>query len=204
MSGLLAFGLFVFAAPTAAHDELSRRTGWRHAQTPRVGPRPANQFVGLGDDLIRISGWIPTELGDLAALAQLRAMGDTGEAYALVGGDGAVYGAFVLEDLDETQKVLLQDGVPLRTDFQLSFRRIADQDARAAATPQGAVAGAAGASGDAGATWLYGDSPEAIAAVDRLNGGGSTQAELDAADRAAGAATAQELAAANRAALGGG
>ncbi len=50
---LMSLGLFPFSLPTLAHDELSRRTAWRHATASRIGARDATQYVGPGPSAIR-------------------------------------------------------------------------------------------------------------------------------------------------------
>jgi phage protein U len=128
---LLAIGLFAFGIPTLAHDELQRRTQWKHATSNRVGARDATQYVGPGDETVSISGTAYAELSDgRASLDQLRAMAGTGDAWPLVDGAGRVYGAFVIETIDEGQRVLLADGTPLKIDFTINLLRV-DDEARA-------------------------------------------------------------------------
>ena len=128
---LLAIGLFAFGIPTLAHDELQRRTQWKHATSNRVGGRDATQYVGPGDETVSISGTAFAELSDgRASLDQLRAMADSGDAWPLVDGAGRVYGAFVIETIDEGQRVLLADGTPLKIDFTINLLRV-DDEARA-------------------------------------------------------------------------
>jgi phage protein U len=125
---LACLGQFVFDLTNLSYQELQRRTSWKHASTSRVGGRAARQFTGPGDDTITLTGWFaPGQLGGkLAALAELRTMGDAGEAYALVDGAGSVYGAFVIEGLDEGQTLHDKDGTPRRVDFTLNLMRVDD------------------------------------------------------------------------------
>jgi phage protein U len=51
---LMSLGMFAFALPTLAHDELQRRMDWRHARTARIGARDATQYVGPGDETISL------------------------------------------------------------------------------------------------------------------------------------------------------
>lgn len=130
---LMALGMFVFELPAITYQELERRTDWRHGQTSRVGARPANQFLGAGEDVVTLSGSIPLELGDLAQLDTLREMGDAGEAYPLVDGRGRVHGDHVILDLVERQKNILRDGTPRLTEFALTLRHVDDAERQAGA-----------------------------------------------------------------------
>jgi phage protein U len=125
---LACLGQFVFDLTNLSYQELQRRTSWKHASTSRVGGRNARQFTGPGDDSITLSGWFaPGQIGGkLASLTELRNMGDAGEAYALVDGTGSVYGAFVIEGLDEGQSLHTNNGTPLRVEFTLNLMRVDD------------------------------------------------------------------------------
>jgi len=127
---LMALGQFVFGMSTLAYNELQRQTRWKHANAPRVGARDARQYTGLGDETIVLSGVLAPELtGSLDALKELRAMGDTGAAYVLVDGAGAVYGAFLIEGLDEGQTLHHSDGTPRKVDFTINLVRTDDDQA---------------------------------------------------------------------------
>lgn len=122
---LMSLGLFPFSLPTLAHDDLSRRTAWRHATSPRIGARDATQYVGPGEETVSITGTAHAELTDgRANLDQLRDMAGTGQAWPLVDGAGNVFGAFVIQTLDEKHKALFPDGTPRAIDFSIELLRI--------------------------------------------------------------------------------
>lgn len=131
-SMLMALGQFVFGLNTLAYEELKRSTAWRHPSTSRVGARAARQFVGPGDDTITLSGWVAPELvGDALSISELRAMGDSGHAFALVAGTGEVLGQWVIESLSETGTQHRHDGTPMRIGFDLQLQRVDDHAAGA-------------------------------------------------------------------------
>lgn len=126
---ILSLGMFAFSIPTLAHDELQRRSDWRHARAGRVGARDATQYVGPGDEKVSINGSAFAELSDgRASLDQLRAMAGSGEAWPLVDGAGRVYGAFVIETIDERQKFFLPDGTPRQIDFGIDLLLVEDPE----------------------------------------------------------------------------
>lgn len=129
---LMSLGMFGFELPTLAYDRLARSTDWRHAQTQRLGARPARQFLGPGDDTFRLAGCLAPEVaGDRFALQTLRDMGDEGEALPLVDGSGVVHGLFFIVRVDEEQQAFLQDGVARKTDFTIELARAEDDEALA-------------------------------------------------------------------------
>ncbi|WP_304351066.1 phage tail protein [Comamonas testosteroni] len=145
-STLMALGQFVFGIATLAYEEFKRSNSWRHPSNSRVGARGARQFVGVGDDTITLSGWIAPELtGTYSSVAELRAMGDSGQAFALVSGTGEVFGQYVLVQLSETGTLHYQDGTPRRIAFDLQLERV-DDDAggdRVTVDDQGQYSGGA-------------------------------------------------------------
>jgi phage protein U len=125
---LLAIGLFPFSIPTMVHDDLQRRASWKHATSQRIGARDATQFVGVGTETLSIRGTAYAELSDgRASLDELRAMADTGNAWSVVDGAGQVYGAFVIEGIDEGLKELGRDGTPRKIDFSIDLLRVDDE-----------------------------------------------------------------------------
>ena len=59
---MMALGFFVFSLHTAAYQELQRQLAWRHASVPRVGDRPASQYIGPDDETITLAGVLLPEL----------------------------------------------------------------------------------------------------------------------------------------------
>lgn len=138
MAAYMALGIFSFSLSNLAFQDLQRKTSWRHGQTPRVGVRPANQFMGPENDQVTVSGMIiPGVLGRLQALQDLRDMGDTGSAWPLVTGYGDVWGAFVIDSVSEGQQIFLDDGRPRKADFTAELHRVDDDDARDKLLPVG-------------------------------------------------------------------
>lgn len=133
---LMSLGQFVFQLQDLAYSELARATAWRHASNSRVGARPALQFVGPGEDTITLSGvLVPEVAGTLQSLATLRAMADAGDAYAMVDGAGRIFGAWVIERIEEGGSAFTPDGIARRTAFTVSLKRA--DDGRVASAPPG-------------------------------------------------------------------
>lgn len=124
---MMAFGQFVFSLSTLAYQDLQRETSWRHPSNSRVGARPARQFVGPGEETMKLSGLLlPNFAGEVSSLDELRAMGAEGSAWPLVDGTGIVYGQFVIESLSETRTLFYSDGSARRIEFQLHLARVDD------------------------------------------------------------------------------
>jgi phage protein U len=129
---MMSLGMFVFHVPTLAFDELQRRTDWRHARSARIGARDATQFVGVGDETIALNGSAMAELQEgRASIEELRDMADTGEAWALVDGNGRALGAFVITGIDERQRAFFPDGTARQIDFGIDLLRVDSENAAA-------------------------------------------------------------------------
>jgi phage protein U len=124
---MMSLDQFVFSLKTAPFKELQRQRSWKHRTSSRVGSRDASQFTGAGDDTITLNGLVaPETIGSIASLNELATMGDTGDAYVLVDGIGNVYGAFIIDGLNETQTYHTAEGIPRRIEFSLTLKRVDD------------------------------------------------------------------------------
>lgn len=122
---LMSLGLFTFGMEQAAYDQLSRRITWRHEQNDRFMARAAVQFAGPGEDRVSIAGTIiPEVAGNYGALAFLIEMGDTGDAFPLMDGLGALWGFYRIDGIDQTQRTIMAGGIPRMVDFALELARV--------------------------------------------------------------------------------
>lgn len=130
---MMCLGQFVFQLDTLAYQQFKRRTAWKHPTQSLVGARDASQFLGPGEDTITLDGSVVPEFaGDHLNLDALRYMANTGQAYALVEGTGAIFGAFVITEIEETRSHFYEDGSPRKVEFSISLRRVdMDDDGRA-------------------------------------------------------------------------
>lgn len=125
---MLSLDSFVFSLATAPFSEMQRQRNWKHRTNSRVGVRDASQFTGIGDDTFTLNGMVAADnkIGSIASIDQLAKMGDAGDAYVLVSGTGAVYGAYIIESLNETATHHTPEGVPRKIEFNLSLKRVPD------------------------------------------------------------------------------
>ena len=122
---MLCLGMFVFSLDTLSYQELQRRSSWKHASQALVGARNASQYLGPGDDIITLNGVVVPEFaGEAASLSVLRLMADQGAAWVLVEGTGAIYGAFVITELQETKTHFYVDGEARRIEFSITLQRV--------------------------------------------------------------------------------
>jgi phage protein U len=124
---LLALGDYRFSIDTAAYQTLKRHQSYRWQSQERLLRSPAQQFVGIGEDTITLSGVIyPHYRGGLGQLNDLRQQAATGEPLLLVDGLGFVWGQWVIVSIEETQSHLQSYGMPLKQAFQLQLKHYGD------------------------------------------------------------------------------
>ena len=123
---LMQLGQFTFGLPTLAFTEMQRQLEWRHADNARVGALPGVQYLGPQSEKITLTGCAVPEIGDRRALDTLRKMADAGAAYVLQDGTGQVYGAYVIESLQQTGSHFVAEGVPRKVAFTLALKQTAD------------------------------------------------------------------------------
>lgn len=118
---------YTFNLDTAAFDELRRSTEFRWASQERLGRRPAQQGVGMGDEKITLKGVIfPGFKGGLKQLDTLRTLGAQLQPLTLTTGYGDVLGKWCLKSVDEEQSSLMAGGIPRKQAFTLEFVRYGD------------------------------------------------------------------------------
>ncbi|MDE1140920.1 MAG: phage tail protein [Paraburkholderia tropica] len=129
----MALDQFVFSLSTVPYQELQRQRNWKHRTSSRVGTRDASQFTGAGEDTFTLNGVVAQDngIGTAASLKQLADMGDEGDAYVLVDGTGVVYGAYIIESLNETGRYHTKEGIARKIEFNLSLKRVDDDMALA-------------------------------------------------------------------------
>lgn len=119
---MMALGAFRFSLDTAAYQSLERSHSWRWEGIDRIGVRPAQQFVGPGEETVTMSGSIyPAYRGGLKQLPAMRAEADKGEPLLLVDGTGLSWGQYCITKIDETQTVFFSNGMPRKIDFTISL-----------------------------------------------------------------------------------
>lgn len=149
---MMQLGSFQFGITTAAYQELNRASEWRWPTQGVFGKGEVLQFTGPGADTITLPGVIyPEWRGGFGQVADMRALAGRGQPLRLVDGTGATMGQWVIERVEEGQRVFADAGRARKMEFTLSLRRFPDEAVGLAALI-GAAAGAIGASIPAGAT----------------------------------------------------
>lgn len=111
-----------FGLETAAFDSLTRSAAYRWASQERLGRRPAQQAVGMGDEKISIKGSIfPGFKGGIGQLDALRTIGGQLEPLLLTTGYGQSLGTWCLVNINEEQEHLMPGGIPAKQGFSLEF-----------------------------------------------------------------------------------
>ncbi|UJD81947.1 phage tail protein [Serratia rubidaea] len=122
---MLTLGLFVFMLQTLPYQTMTRQVEYRWPSNARIGLRPAMQFIGVDNETVTLSGVLMPEItGGRWSLMSLQLLADQGRAWPLVGGDGTIYGMFVIESLSEDSAEFFADGSARRTEFTLTLKRV--------------------------------------------------------------------------------
>lgn len=123
---MLALGGYRFSVYTGGFNTMARETSWRWASQEVIGSAPRLQYIGPGDDILRIEGLIlPQYRGGLGQVRAMRGQAGFGVPLLLVTGYGEVMGDHVIEKIGETKTIFMQDGAPRRIEFNIELRRYA-------------------------------------------------------------------------------
>ncbi|CAK8738163.1 hypothetical protein SODG_001962 [Sodalis praecaptivus] len=121
---MMALGMFVFMLHTVPYQEFQHQIAWRHPSNSRIGRRPQSQFLGPDEETVTLSGVLLPEItGGRVSLMALQKMAETGKAWSLIEGNGAIHGMFVIESMSRTKSVFFSDGTARRIEFTLTLKR---------------------------------------------------------------------------------
>lgn len=127
---MMQLGEYQFGIESAVYEQLRRSTSYRWQGQDRIGRQPAQQFAGVGQETISLTGRIyPFYKGGLGQLDKMRAEAGQGEPRILVDGLGRIWGKWAVTRIDETQSTLMPDGVPEKIDFSLELVRYGEDAA---------------------------------------------------------------------------
>lgn len=120
---MMRLGAFKFALSTAAYQSLERETAWRWPTADAAGHWPRPQFIGPGNDTIRLGGVVYPHFSGagLGQIDAMRAEADKGQPLNLVCGRGKVWGRWCITSLREGQRVFWSNGAPRAQEFELTL-----------------------------------------------------------------------------------
>lgn len=122
---MMIYGMMVFMRQTLPYQELQHTVDYRWPTNSRVGQRASAQFTGVGDEKITLSGELRPEItGGTVSLLVLKVMADEGRAWPLIGGNGTIYGMYVVENFSETHAEFFSDGAARKISFNVSMKRV--------------------------------------------------------------------------------
>lgn len=122
---MMILGMFIFERRTLPYQTMTQESAYRWAAGSRIGTRPAQQFLGVGDESITLQGELRPEItGGVSALSGLRDIAEAGQAWPLLSIEGALYGMFVIESLNGVHTDLLENGMARKITFTLKLKRV--------------------------------------------------------------------------------
>lgn len=124
---MMRIGQFNFSVSTAAYQDFTREVNYRWQPQERFGQIPAQQFTGLGEENISLSGDIyPDYAGGLGQLDNMRLEAGLGLPLMLVDGQGYIWGKWVIKSIREQQTIFFADGAPRKQSFSMEITRYGD------------------------------------------------------------------------------
>lgn len=118
----MGLGPFRFSIPGQSYDRLSRRFEYRWEPQWRVGTRPAEQWLGPGEEALDIRGVIyPHYAGGFNQLNQMRQAAQAGIPYSLADAKGIYYGPWCIRMIRDEQEYFHKDGTPRKVEFSIDL-----------------------------------------------------------------------------------
>ena len=121
---LSALGLFVFELHSNAYQQWQRHDQEHWESHSRIGARANWQHIGVGDDVITLSGSLYPEItGGKISLDMLREMKISGKSWIFMLGTGSILGRYIIDSISETHQYFFHDGSARKIDFSLKLIR---------------------------------------------------------------------------------
>ncbi|WP_218644496.1 phage tail protein [Thiomicrorhabdus cannonii] len=137
---MMMLGPFMFALDTAAYQSLTHTVEYKWADLERIGNRPMSQFTGIGKETVEMPGVIyPHYKGGLHQVQAMRELAGLGKPLPMVDGTGKIWGEWVIEQVQETLRVLVKNGAPLKIEFSLNLKYYSRENASTVANKIGAL-----------------------------------------------------------------
>jgi len=122
MITLMGLGRWRFSVPGQSYDRLSRRYEYRWEPQWRVGSRPAEQYLGPGEESLDIRGVLyPHYAGGYNQLNQMRFAAQYGEPYGLSDAKGIYYGKWCIRMIRDEQEFFHNNGDPKKVEFSIDL-----------------------------------------------------------------------------------
>ncbi|MDX6806300.1 phage tail protein [Terrihabitans rhizophilus] len=100
------------------------------AVKPLIGSMPGREFMGEGDDELKITGQLlPSKVGGLSELEALHGFRRGGQRLPVMRGDGRMLGWFVITSISERHTDLNRDGVGFLVGYTISMFRTSPEGA---------------------------------------------------------------------------
>lgn len=126
---MMILGDYPFSIHTAAYDSLQHSTEYSWQSQQRLGKKPAQQFVGFGDETISLSGlMLPDFSGGLSQLDAMRESAALGEPLILISGNGFVMGKWCITKINNTSSNFWANGMPRKIEFAMDLKAYGDDD----------------------------------------------------------------------------
>lgn len=127
---MMSLGLFVFKLSTLPYQNTSRQVNYGWGTNARFGQRPVSQFLGLGEETIKITGQLLPEMtGGMRYLQVLQSMADSGRAWPLIEGSGTIYGMYVIKNIANDNAEFNSSGQARSINFTLNLTRVDESQA---------------------------------------------------------------------------
>lgn len=120
---MMALGAFRFGISRANYQTFTRSASWRWEEQPRLGRRPALQYLGPGAEEITLEGVIyPHFKGGLRQVELMRLQASAGQPLILVDGMGWVWDRWVITGVEERKSLFMADGAPRKIEFTTTLK----------------------------------------------------------------------------------
>lgn len=122
---IASLGGFVFAPAIGSYEELERTWSFIWAKPDPIGSAPVKQWMGPGDQEIRITGGIWPELQPEGTwkIEELAATAGRGRPLPFLLGSGRALGLWCVEEISKRDTLIENWGIPGAIEFDITMTK---------------------------------------------------------------------------------
>lgn len=121
---MATWGFFPFSLQTVPYQSLDKSTAYKYGSNARVGERDSTQFLGIGEETIKLSGTLlPSVTGGRKLLELLKLQASSGKAWPLIERNGTIHGFYKCTSINDKSSIFEHTGAPHKIEFDITFKR---------------------------------------------------------------------------------
>ncbi len=137
---MMMWGFFPFCIKTLPYQGLDKSNAYKYANNQIIGARDSSQFLGIGDEIVKLSGTLlPSVTGGRRILGLVKMQSEKGKAWPLIERNGTIHGFYKCLNVSERSSIFEHNGAPHKVEFDIELKRTDDTISKVAMISQDVI-----------------------------------------------------------------